>query len=197
VFTAGKVDITLTEAVAAKNATTGNIEIADVTNRIPFNADAVYNPLFPQQQIAKDPVIKNVGTENAYVGAIITITNGAGTIDEVLSATTGVAGKTYIGDFITGLPTTGVTVTEIKEGDVVIGFKVYVVYDAALTTADGSNSVPVFTGMQIPATWDNAEMAYVNGLSVKVNAYATQTAGFEEGALFALQAAFNDFDSLS
>ena len=196
VFTAGNVDITLTEAVAAKNATTGNIEIADASNRIDYNADTVYNPLFPKQVIAKDPVIKNVGSESAYVGAVITITNGNGTIDEVLS-TAATAGKiTCVTDFIKGLPATGVTVTTVTDGEngPVIGFKIYVVYDAPLAK---DNSVSVFTGMEIPKLWDNAEMAYVNGLQVKVEAYAVQTAGMTNGALAALQAAFDAFDTLS
>lgn len=196
VFTAGNVDITLTEAVTIRNDL-GNI-VADNTanDRIAYNADNVYNPLFPGQAIAKDPQIKNVGSEKAYVGAVITITNGdtkygstttSGTIDEVLTADKNDATKTYVGDFITGLPANAV-VTTIEEGGVVIGFKVYVVYAAALAT---NATADVFSGIKIPATWNNAEMAYVNGLKIDVNAYATQYAGFgDNAALTALQAAF-------
>lgn len=204
VFTAGKVDITLTEAVAAKNATTGNIEIADVNDRISFNADTVYNPLFPQQKIAKDPTIKNIGTEEAYFGAIITITNVAptegvtvGDVKKVLYANTAAENSEYkqtsVANFIKGLPEADKATVTIKETDA--GFVIYVVYNGKYAK---DASATVFTGIEIPSNWDNKEMAQVNGLKVNVQAYAVQTAGMTEGSLKALQAAFvEEFKALN
>ena len=36
----------------------------------------------------------------------------------------------------------------------------------------------IFTSVEIPADWDNAQMATFNDMGVKVTAYATQTVGF-------------------
>ena len=41
-------------------------------------------------------------------------------------------------------------------------------------------SVTLFATMTIPANWDNAEMAKINGMEIKVKAYATQTNGFAD-----------------
>ena len=79
-FTVGDVDITLTEAAVMQDETNGNI-VADpnadpvrVENGIDFGT--AYGSLFPMQSICKDPTITNVGSEQAYIGAIITIANG-------------------------------------------------------------------------------------------------------------------------
>ena len=190
VFTAGNVKITLTEAVASKDDTTGNIVIADSNTRTEFNQNSVYNPLFPKQIIEKDPRITNTGSETAYVGAIISITNTVvnghtGNIKNVLGDD-----KTAVDEFITGLPTTGATVTIVET---TAGFDIYVVYTAGLAK---NEYVDVFAGIEIPKTWNNTEMEAVNGLQIKVNAYATQTAGMGTDALAALKEAFDAFDSL-
>lgn len=203
VFTAGNVTISLTEAPAERSADNGNI-VAVAGNRIPFNADTVYNPLFPQQKIAKDPTIKNIGTEEAYFGAIITITNVAptegatvGDVKKVLYANTAAENSEYkqtsVANFIKGLPEADKATVTIKETDA--GFVIYVVYNGKYAK---DASATVFTGIEIPSNWDNKEMAQVNGLKVNVQAYAVQTAGMTEGSLKALQAAFvEEFKALN
>ena len=190
VFTAGDVDITLTEAVAERNDL-GHVVIEDATNRIPYNGDATYNPLFPMQSIAKDPRITNVGSEAAFVGAIIDITNTNGDINEVLSVRGAVGDTTAVTAFIKGIDTANadVRVTAIEGG-----FRVYIIYEDALEGETSANAndgdyVTIFNEIQIPSTWDNEEMAYVNGLKINVKAYATQKAGFNT-ALDAFTAAF-------
>ena len=42
------------------------------------------------------------------------------------------------------------------------------------------DNVVLFDTMTIPADWDNGEMAIMNGTSIKVEAYATQTNGFAD-----------------
>lgn len=172
-FTSGNVDITLTEARAARNASTGNVEIADVADRILYNANEVYGKLFPKQSIAKDPIIKNVGSEEAYLGAIVTLS--CTNINTLLTDTDDVE------DFVVGLPTSGVTI-DIKANVITI----YVVYSAKYAQ---NSEAKVFTGLQIPDTWNNVEMSTISGLQVDVKAYAVQTDGFAD-ATTALKAAF-------
>ena len=195
VFTAGNVKISLTEAPTAQDAYRNVVTVAG--DRDAVNLDTVYNPLFPKQTIAKDPTIKNIGTEEAYFGAIITITNVApsegatvGNVKKVLApAANDANNRTYVGDFIKGLPAAEVATVTIEE--TASGFVVYVAAYAKDAFA------VVFTGMEIPSAWNNNEMAELNGMKIDVKAYATQTAGMTAGSLAALKDAFDDFDSLS
>ena len=198
VFTAGNVTISLTEAPTEKDEYRNVVTVDG--ERVDVNPNTVYNPLFPKQTIAKDPTIKNIGTEEAYFGAIITITNVApsegaalGNVKKVLAPTANDAnGRTYVGDFIKDLPAAADATVTIEE--TASGFVVYVVYNAAY--AKDAFAV-VFTGMEIPSAWNNNEMAELNGMKIDVKAYATQTAGMTAGSLAALKDAFDDFDSLS
>ena len=45
---------------------------------------------------------------------------------------------------------------------------------------EAEDSVVLFNTMTIPATWDNAEMEKINGMTITVKAYATQTNGFTD-----------------
>ena len=181
VFTAGNVKISLTEAVAEKDSL-GHIRIGAPEIRIDYNDNEVYRPLFPMQIIEKDPRITNTGSELAYVGAIIDVTNANnannanGDLYNVLSATA-TEGKTTITDFIKGIDTSAAIV---KVVEITNGFRIYVIYNDYLETTADDNSVTIFNEIQIPATWDNAQMACVNGLTVEVQAFATQVAGFND-----------------
>lgn len=148
VFTAGNVDITLTYD-----------EYDD--------ADA---KLFPGQTYDNAATIKNVGSESAYVGAIIELTVPTGTDFNTVSA---------IFD--------GLNANTVKYVATATGFTVYVVVESELASG---GTVDIFTEMSIPADWDNAKMAAFNSLTVNVTAYATQTVGFTS-AEEALTTAFN------
>ena len=181
-FTAGNVKIELSEAKVQKNTTTGDVEAIDATtNRITATsgADASqdYGSLFPKQSIYKDPTIKNTGSEAAYIGAIITITSTNDFGNAIAAAN--------ITDFIKGLPQAANATVKIV--DTAKGYTLYVVYKAAVTS---TNSVVVFSGLSVPATWGNTEMGYVNGLNIVVDAYAVQTAGMGTDAYAALKTAF-------
>ena len=199
-FTVGDVKIELTEAAVMKdNPDLGHWIQNESADRIPANNQEIsFGNMFPMQNIYKDPTIQNTGSENAYVAAIITIDNGAGTIDEVLTVT-GETGKTSVDNFLTGLVQNDdryfVTFTEVKdENEVVTAFKVYIIKKVATVT---NEKVTLFTGIQVPATWNNTQMAYCNGLKITVEAYATQQAGFAD-AKTAIQTAFaNEFGSIT
>ena len=148
VFTAGNVDIELTY---------------DVTD----------TRLYPGQTYDEVATIKNVGTENAYVGLIIeVVTNDSSTFNwETIEGVFTVSGA-------------NMTVEYAKTAE---RYAIYAVFDAALTTTEGDKAT-LTTNMAIPAAW-NAEMAAFNTLTVKVTAYATQTVGFNN-AEEALTASF-------
>ena len=140
VFTAGNVGITLTY-----NA---------------YTEDAAR--LYPGKTYDNSATIKNDGSEEAYVGAIIKLTVPQGTsFDTVSSIFTGLSNNT-----IKYVPTS-------------TGYTVYVVVGAELAIGATAN---IFTDMAIPATWGNAEMALIKNLSVDITAYATQTVGFTNAA---------------
>ena len=111
-FTSGKVDITLTEAVALRNADTGHVEIANVNNRTDYNANSVYGKIFPDQTIAKDPRITVASdSEDAYLGATVVISKtGIGTLLNT---------EDKVKAFVTGLPESGATVTVNITTDVI------------------------------------------------------------------------------
>lgn len=153
VFTVGNVDITLTYDA--------------------YTGDAAR--LYPGQTYGSNPTtIKNVGTEKAYVGAIINLTVPQGTTFETVSS--------IFTDLFSNTSNT------IKHVETTTGYTVYVVVEAELAKGATAN---IFTDMAIPATWGNAEMALLSGLTVNITAYATQTVGFTNAAE-ALKAAFAD-----
>ena len=197
-FTSGNVKIQLSEATVVKDANTGNIVEKTGASRIVATKETPqtqeFGSVFPKQTIVKDPTIENLGSETAYVGAIITITSDE--MLSVLSATSGVVGKTYIGDFLVGLTTSGATV-KVKE--ITNGFEIYVVFETALANKDAvsGKTAVIFTGIKIPDAWNNAEMEDINNLKIIVDAYAVQTAGMTNGALKALQDGFDGaFDNI-
>ncbi len=201
-FTSGNVAIEMTEA-AVKADELGHLVKDDTVDRKEATEEGAtfdYGKIFPMQTIYKDPTVQNTGSEKAYIGAIITIKNDEGTIDDLLTVT-GETNKTAVNEFITGLVSNGADYTvkyaEVKDdSDQVIALQIYIIKTEALAGADdgnGESADPFFTGVKIPSTWDNDEMAKCKTLSVSVKAYAVQTTGFAN-AEAAIQAAFgSDF----
>ena len=100
-------------------------------------------------------------------------------------------GKLYVGNLITGLPASGATVTVTNIDN---GFVIYVVYNAAVKSAD--EPVTVFSNITISSDWNNEEMDIFKAVTLDVKAYAVQSAGMEgKTALQALQAAFKTGDT--
>ena len=129
--------------------------------------------------------IKNVGSEDAFVGAIITLdkddlntilTEAGDDADNIPAA---------IADVFVGLDSN--VLTFVENGD---GYIVYVVVEAPLTASNPP--VDIFTKVNIPTEWDNNQMTVFNGMNVGITAYATQTVGFQT-AEEALKTAFDDW----
>lgn len=164
-------------------------DVKDATTT--FTAGNVYidltvtNPgenLFPGQTYTNTATIKNTGTENAYVGAIITIT---GTDIGTVLSTSSDADKipVAIQELFVGLGADGYTVKYVAETN---SYKVYVVKTDAIAANAEAN---LFTQINIPAQWNNAEMKTFVDANISVVAYAVQEEGFAD-AVTALKTAF-------
>lgn len=175
VFTTGNVEIQMTEA-AVKDDGVGNLVLDDTANRTIINdtpATKDYGKIFPSQTIYKDPTIENVGTEPAFVGAIIyiesTVFNSIVTPED-------------IDDFITGINNTA----KVTYKQTTTGYEIYMIFEAP--TAVNTKHV-LFDGIQVFEEWDHDQMKNLSDLKITVKAYATQTAGFAN-ATTALTTAF-------
>ena len=86
VITSGSVKIQLSEAAVKRDAN-GNL-IEDTSKpRIFGTTDGIvhdYGIVYPGQKILKDPTILNTGTNDAYIAAKVTITDGRGDIHRVI-----------------------------------------------------------------------------------------------------------------
>ena len=144
--------------------------------------------LFPGMTYSNSAVISNVGTEDAYVGAIITVTGT--NLSGVLATEAGQDNvPAALKDVFGGLEKAGYIV---KYATIANGYAIYVVREAALAgkTADATASADIFSAISIPAEWDREQMDAFVTATVTVKAYATQVVGFTEGAEKAILAAF-------
>ena len=142
--------------------------------------------------VTKDPTIRvEKGSEDAYDAAIATVT---GDIHSLI----GVEGYDNID--ITKLVSGGLVsqastqVTGWNGLSMVYETADCVIYQDASAAASNTwtmyifmkapmvaeSTATLFDTMTIPETWDNAEMAKINGMNISVKAYATQTNGFAD-----------------
>ena len=194
-FTAGKVDIILYEHIVEKDTNPNSATFGDLVSTGEKTQKNQSYHLYPAMTVTKDPTIRvEKGSEDAYVAAIVTVTGN-------LHSLIGVEGYNNLD--ITKLVSGG----EVsKSSTQVTGWNglsmVYETADCVIyqdasqgsQTASGTwtmyifvkepkaaeSTVTLFDTMTIPETWDNAEMAKINGMSITVKAYATQTNGFAD-----------------
>ena len=139
--------------------------------------------LFPSQTYANPAVIENIGDDEAYVGAVITI-SGAN-IENVLDDTSASGNiPVAVESFLQGL-----NANKIKnvDGDIVI----YVIMSDALAAGQ---TATIFSALNIPAEWTKDEMEIFVGSTITVTAYATQVPGFAN-AEAALTTAFKNLST--
>ena len=187
-FTAGKVGISLDEAIVAKDAA-GNL-VATGSRTDETQTLQSYH-LFPAMKVTKDPTITvDNDSEDAYIAAIVTIT---GDIYDLI----GIPGTDLIdiNQIVSGglVEKPSTHVQNWNGLDLVFETDDCVIYQDAdkanntwnlyifMKSAQVANAkVVLFDTLTIPARWDNAEMAKVNGMNITVTAYATQTNGFAD-----------------
>lgn len=157
--------------------TSGNVDIT-LSGNVLLGADNATNiTAYPGMSIGSAATVTNVGTENAYVGIIVSFNK------EIIEAN--------VRALFAGLGSEGYTVTyESANGTT----KLYISYANPLKSGETDNSVTFFSGMTIPLVWNNEQMKIFNGLEINIAAYATQTYGFTGGARAALNEAFAEWN---
>ena len=185
VFTAGDVNIKLTYAnsVAESDDNNANNNVINLANE----------HVYPGQIFEIDATITNVGSEDAYVGAIITLK------DKDLNAFVSVAGDANdnypvaVSKLLNKLVEDGANYTVTFEngtvtdnGEEFATLTIYIIKTASIAT---NGTCTLFEDVVVPTEWDNAEMKAFSGFELSVVAYATQTGGFDT-AVEAFTAAF-------
>lgn len=192
-FTSGDIKIALSQAFV-KQDSMGNL-IEDATQPRIFGSEEGtpynYGMVFPGQYIYKDPTIKNVGANDAYIAAKVTISDGAGDIHKLL----GYPNSDYIDtdEFISGgllnednlhfgnwngldkvthnQHFAMIQIPEIREGK-------YHLYFFILEPMSQSEEVELFDTLHFLESWSGTDMQELRDLKIDVVAYGVQTFGF-------------------
>ncbi len=200
-FTVGNVKITLDEAaveqVVAEDGSV-NYVANDNAARVTENS---YDALLPGSAIAKDPTVTNVGASPAYIRVTIKHNNQNAIFDNIST-------EQFLA-MIQGLVTDGVAHMDVAwnlaDEDNTIGAnadnwatytaadlandeKIYVLYFTDPLAA--GEAITIFTGIDIPGSFKEAELAALQDLKITITADAIQAAGFAD-----VQAAFAAFDA--
>ena len=158
--------------------TSGNVAIT-LSSDVLLGADDATVNAYPTMNIGSAATVTNVGSEDAYVGIIVSFNKAITELN--------------VRKLFTNLVSEGYTVTYESVNNAT---KLYISYTSVLKRGNTDNTVTFFSGMSVPATWDHAEMAIFNGLEINVAAYATQTYGFTN-AETALRTAFDAWPTVS
>lgn len=191
-ITAGNVEILLSES-AVKHDDLGNLVRDTESPKIFGSASGTvhdYGIVFPGQHIFKDPTIQNIGTNDAYIAAKMSITDGDGDIhrligydnyDEIDLTTlfgggffdepahfgewNGIENVTHNDSFAM------VQVPHRSQGR-------YDVYFFLLSPTKRGDSVTLFDSMYFYEGLSNEEMREFEDLRIDIYAFGVQTSGF-------------------
>lgn len=182
-FTAGKVGISLDEAVVAAD------ENDDLVSTGKRTDEGQAYKLHPGIVVDKDPTITvDEDSQDAYVAAIVTI---KGDLYDLIGV------PNYDNIDIHGLASGGLLNQESASGEYHGLFvyqndsyaiyqdadkenKTWTLYIFMKEEQSAGDQVVLFENLTIPATYDNAEMAKINGLTIEVKAYAAQIESFDD-----------------
>lgn len=207
VFTVGNIYITLTQT-AVKADENGNLVADTESERIEGNdlgTPTVTNngKLFPGKTIAKDPTIKNVGNDDAWICAKVIIEDGSRDIHK-LYGYEGYAEIDIEGLLVGGLLDEQVHVgvwngmqdvcynenyAMVQVADAVSGK--YEFYFFILEKTEKDDEIVVFEQIFIDEFFGNEEMKELAELKITVQAFAVQSFGFSD-CYKAMRTAFGD-----
>ena len=170
-FTVGKVKITLDEA---KVGTDGKALTGSDAARVQTNS----YKLMPGHTYTKDPTVTvEAGSEASYVRQMVTVT-----FDKVL---TDAQLATQLDGIFTGYDANWVrndkkVETKTKDGVkyTVITYEYRYKDKVAATTTD-SKLPALFTGIKVPETWTNDDLAAFGNIEINIVAHAIQADGFD------------------
>lgn len=161
VFVMGNVKITLDET---------NIKEDKGDHTVRTSVGNTYTNLYPGIVMDKDPIVHNVGKNDAWVRVIVRVSNGAAFMekfkDEENYGESPLAGLTHgLGD--------GWTIVDTKTDTATNDVIYTIVYKNAI--AANESTPAVFTKLYIPATFGNADMAAITAKDAKGNATGSFT----------------------
>lgn len=175
-FTVGQVKITLDEAKVDENG-----KPVEGAARVTANS----YKLLPGHTYTKDPTVTvKKGSESSYVRMLVTVTFDKPLTDEKLA--------TNLDSIFTGYNAANwnrnAKNTETEKGKTIITYEYR--YNEKVSAATEDNKLPaLFTGIQVPGDWTNADLAALGGIQINIVAQAIQADGFDTEA--AAWAAFN------
>lgn len=200
VFTAGDVAITLSEAAVKSDGMGNMIEDPDAPRIYGVDVDSTeeaindYGALYPGKEMYKDPTIKNVGDENAWIAAKVIIDDGGKNINAIygyenaeeidihamlggalLDQTMHVSDDNWNG--FNGYCYNDNYVMAQKASVTTGIYEFYFFMKASVAPGD---AVVLFDTMYIDELFGNVEMQHLSSLRITVQAFAVQTHGFAD-----------------
>lgn len=200
VFTIGGVDITLFESkVKAEADAEGFPGYVDDDGNDRTVTENTYADLLPGSSICKDPTVTNVGKTDAYIRVSVKHNNQDAiflayeTSEAFIAALEGLSNtlaKVEHMDVAWKLSdgTAGKDDTNRNTYDLEADEKIYVMWFTDALAAE--EAITLFTGIQIPKDFDEADMKAFDDLEIKIWADAIQADGFAD-----VKAAFEAFDA--
>ncbi len=200
-FAVGNVDITLFESeVEIGENEDGFYSYVDKDGEDRTVKSNTYEDLVPGSTICKDPTVTNVGSEDAYIRVTLKHNNNTAiftnfTEEEFLNSVFGLSETMDLAEHIDVAwtladGTFGAEDANVRDlsGELEADEKVYVFYFKEALAKD--EAITLFTKINVPTTFDNAEMAAFAGLEIDIHADAIQANGFDD-----VMEAFEAFDA--
>jgi predicted ribosomally synthesized peptide with SipW-like signal peptide len=188
-ITAGNVKIELSEAAVKKDPVGHFVKDPDSPRVSKPHYD--YGTIYPSQSIFKDPNIKNVGSEDAWVAFKVTINDGRGDLRKLI----GYPGSDHVDIHVFF---SGALFSEKVQRDTwnniprviyndnyamaQIGYPdadKYEFYIFILKPLAKNEDVTIFDNMYVPEDWTNTEMQELADLKIDVEAFGVQTFNFD------------------
>lgn len=169
-FTVGKVDISLDEAKVNKDGDLVN-ENGSVVSDLADAARGYGNSeirLVPANKVTKDPTITVAsGSEKCWVRVKVVVTFDKTDCDAT-------AYETDVASMFGTLGSGWSKDTNVVKNANKITYE----YRYANVVDDSSTIPAVFTEVTVPATWDNADLTAMGGMTIDITAHAIQSEGF-------------------
>lgn len=162
--------------------TSGNVDIEFATPAIFAGDSEVAQSVHPGEEIGKAGTVVNVGSEDAFVGIVISVDKYK-TGKDITKLFTGLANANVVVKVVSTSNDDGNT----SNGTIYVYCKTKL--NGLATSTQTTEKITFFDNITIPADWDNSEMSAFKGATITVTAYATQVFGFND-AKTALTTAF-------
>ena len=185
-FTVGSVELDLFEHQVSKITGDDGMSVWEYVTRGNQRIEVeenVYDGVYPGAILPKDPTIRNIGTNPAYVRIKVTISNASAWKRYVASG----SDLSIIFGGFDGTKWTRANIEEDPANDTIT-----YIYNFSAILAAGSETGALFSSVTIPSAFDNAEMSAIGGehgrFTMQITAEAIQAEGFNGNASAAFAA---------